>query len=180
MAANPGTLQLLAETLRREGWGRIPLRGDSMLPTLQDGWRLHVRCLPASDLRVGDVGVFIYRDVLTIHRLVWKKIEGGREKYLFQGDNNRARETVEADAILGRVDAAEGAWSEAGNAQSVPVGADERAFFYRNAFRLHCWIAPVLPSLRIPEQAGRGSLAYRLARGCFQTFEKLIAPRPRR
>ncbi len=80
MTADPGTLRLLAETLRAQGWGRIPLRGESMLPTLRDGWNLHVRCLPAADLRVGDIGVFIHRDVLVIHRLIWKKSEGGREK----------------------------------------------------------------------------------------------------
>ena len=95
-----GSLQLLAETLKASGSGRLTLRGQSMHPTLQDGWKLHVVALPAESLRVGDIGVFIHSDVLTIHRLIWRKKQAGREWLVFQGDNNPAREMVAPEAVL--------------------------------------------------------------------------------
>ena len=37
---DPMALRLLSESLKTVGSGRIHLRGDSMLPTLREGWKL--------------------------------------------------------------------------------------------------------------------------------------------
>jgi hypothetical protein len=178
--ADPATLRLLAETLRASGAGRLHLAGNSMLPTLRDGWKLRVRAIPASELRVGDIGVFIHRDLLTIHRLVWKKFEAGRELFIFQGDNNAIREAVEASAILARVEEAEAEPSPEGIAGIIPVGRDERALFYRLAFQAHGTLVRWVPALEIPPEGGNGRWAYRSLRALFRALETLISPRPRR
>jgi peptidase S24-like protein len=178
--SDPALLRLLSESLKSSGAGRIDLRGDSMLPTLRDGWKLHVRSLPATEIRVGDIAIFIHRDLLTIHRLIWIKEEGGRKRYVFQGDNNPQRETVDADAVLGRVEAAEGEWSRRGVPRPLPVGNDSRAFFYRNAYRLNCLLERRLPSAAIPTDGASGGLPYRSLRAFFRLLESVFSPRPRR
>ncbi len=178
--SDPGTLRLLRESLKASGAGRVHLQGDSMLPTLRDGWRLHVRSVPAGELRIGEIGIFIHRDLLTVHRLVWKKVEGGRERFLFQGDNSPGREMVEADAILGRVEAAEGEWNRDGVQSPVAVGNDSRALFYRTAFRIHSLLAGLIPAAAVPGEGARGGLPYRCLRACFRLLEPLFSPRPRR
>ncbi len=178
--ADPVTLRLLAESLRASGTGRIHLRGESMLPTLRDGWKVHVRSSPAESLRVGDIGAFVNRGVLTIHRLIWRKVDGGHQWFIFQGDNSPMREMVGPEAILGRVVAAEGEWARNGVSTPIPVGNDERAFFYRNAYRIHHLLSSLLPAARLPEAGIQGGLPYRCLRTCFRILERLFVPRPRR
>jgi hypothetical protein len=180
VTGDPAVLRLLVESLRAGGGARIHLRGDSMLPTLREGWKLHVRCLEAQSLRVGDIAVFVQRDLLTIHRLVWKKIEDGREKFIFQGDNNPRREVVEAPAVLGRVEAAEGEWGGDPVPNPIAVGNDSRAFFYRNAYRAHAWIARRFPAAAVPVDGAPAGLPYRLLRTAFRLLEPIFSPRPRR
>lgn len=177
LLSDPETLGLLTESLKASGAGRIHLQGRSMLPTLEEGWVLHVRSLPASELRVGDIGIFIHRELLTIHRLVWKKWEGGRERFLFQGDNNPERELVEAGAILGRVEAAEKQKGRIGDPGPIPVGNDRRAFFYRNAFRIHSFLTGLIPAASLSAGEGPGRLPYRFLRSLFRLLEPLFSPR---
>ena len=151
-----------------------------MLPTLQEGWRLRIRSVPAKDLRVGEIGIFVHRGILTIHRLIWKLKAGGREWYLFQGDNNSQRETVEADAILGRVEAGEPEESRQNRPVSIPLGKDGRAFFYLTAFRVHSLLARLIPSVGLPAEGRGASLPYRCLRACFRLLEPLFSPRPRK
>ena len=176
----PDTLRLLRESLKASGAGRVHLRGESMLPTLREGWKLHIRSVPARELRIGDIGIFVHRDLLTIHRLIWKKVEGGRERFLFQGDNNPVREMVDEEAILGIVEAAEGEWSRDGVQSPIPIGNDSRALFYRTAFRLHSLLATLLPAAAVPGEGASGGLPYRCLRACFRLLEPLFSPRPRR
>jgi len=178
--SDPDTLRLLCESLKASGAGRVHLRGNSMLPTLREGWKLHIRSVPARELQVGDIGIFVHRDLLTIHRLIWKKVEGGRERFIFQGDNNPDRERVEADAILGRVEAAEGEWSRQGVQNPIPVGNDSRALFYRTAFGLHSFLTTLIPTAAVPDEGASGGLPYRCLRTCFRLLEPLFSPRPRR
>lgn len=178
--SDPDTLRLLCESLKASGAGRVHLRGESMLPTLREGWKLHIRSVPARELRIGDIGIFVHRNLLTIHRLVWKKVDGGRERFLFQGDNNPDREMVEEDAILGRVEAAEGEWSREGIQSPIPVGNDSRALFYRTAFRLHSFLTTLIPAAAVPGEGASGGLPYRCLRACFRLLEPLFSPRPRR
>jgi len=174
------TLLLLAESFRSSGFGRIDLRGESMMPTLRDGWTVLVRPIPPESLRVGEIAVFINRGVLTIHRLIWKKLRDDREQFIFQGDNSAAREMVEANAILGVVDSAEMARGDAGVRIPVPVGKDHRALFYRTAYRLHTLAASLMPGLRLPVEESRGGFGYRALRRCFLFLEKAFSPHPHR
>lgn len=178
--SDPVTLRLLSESLRQNGSGILALRGESMAPTLRDGWKVHVRSLPPADLRVGDIAVFVNRGVLTIHRLIWKKIESGRELYVLQGDNNPWREIVEPGVILGRVEAAEGGWGGDGVPLSIPVGSDERAFFYRTAYLIHARLIRRFPRLRIPSAGEPAGAPYRCFRAAFRLLERFFSPRPRR
>ena len=178
--APPDTLELLAESLKASGSGRITLRGVSMLPTLQDGWRLTVRSLSADDLRVGDIGVFIHGQLLTIHRLIWRKGSAGKEWLIFQGDNNPVRELVAPDAVLGMVEAAEAERPDGSYSPQFPVGSDERAWFYRSLYRAHGALSGLLPGTALPEEGQRPGLAYRTLRFLFRMIEPVFAPRPRR
>ncbi len=87
---------------------------------------------------------------------------------------------MEADAILGKVEAAEGGWSAMGTAQSLTVGDDERAFFYRSAYSFYSWVVTLLPSVWIPAANGPGLLPYRLATGFLTTLESRLSPHPTR
>jgi len=182
LLSDPENVRLVCQHLKATGaatysvWEETP----SMFPTLRKGWKLHVRSVPASELRIGDICIFVHRDQLKVHRLIWKKEEEGRERYLLQGDNNPEREMVEADAILGRVDAAEGEWNRDGIQSPVKVGNDSRALFYRTAFRLHSLLARIVPAAAVPDEGTSGGPAYRCLRTCFRLLESLFSPRPRR
>lgn len=181
MTADPqGTLELLCESLKACGAGRITLRGESMHPTLQDGWKLHVRSAPAAALRVGDIGVFIHSGVLTVHRLIWKKRTAGAEKLVFQGDNNAVRELVAPEAVLGKVEAAEVERTDGHAPLPFPVGSDTRAWFYRSLYRIHAPLQALLPGSGLPEDGEPPGPAYRLLRALFRVLEPVFSPRPRR
>ena len=178
--SDSATLLLLAESFRSSGFGRIDLRGESMMPTLRDGWTVLVRPVPPEALRVGVIAVFINRGVLTVHRLIWKKFRDDREQFIFQGDNSAVREMAEANAILGVVESVEMARGDEGVRIPVPVGQDLRAIFYRTAYRLHSFAASLMPGLRIPAEKSRGGVWYRALRRCFLFLEKAFSPHPRR
>lgn len=141
---------------------------------------VRIRAMPAADLRIGDIGAFVNREILTVHRLIWKKKEGATMKYIFQGDNSPVREQVEEEAILGRVVAAAGEWNQPGVHQSIDVGNDERAFFYRNVYRFYARVVRHLPGLEIPRAGCEPRPLYRILRYGFRILERIISPRPPR
>lgn len=171
---------LLVETLRASGGGSITLRGRSMHPTLQDGWRIHVRALSGHDLRVGEIGVFLHGGNLTIHRLIWRKSAGGKEALIFQGDNNPVREQIAPEAVLGKVVGAERMPGDGPSAPRFPIGDDSRARFYRLAHRSHALLSRAFPSLHLSESGAPPAAMYRLLRGLFRSLERIVSPRPRR
>jgi len=178
--SDPETLRLVCDQLRAAGAARYHVRGSSMLPTLQEGWKLHIRAVPSRELRIGEIALFVHGEGLTAHRLIWRKMEGGRERFILQGDNSPVRESIAAEAILGRVEAAEGDWSREGAGDSIPVGNDSRAVFYRTAFALHSRLAALIPAAAVPEEGASGHPVYRCLRACFRVLEPLFSPRPRR
>jgi len=173
-------LQLLAEALKTSGAARITLRGESMHPTLQDGWRIQLRSLPSERLQVGEIGVFLHGQILTIHRLIWRKRIAGKEWLIFQGDNNSARELVAPEAVLGKVESAEAEREDGGFTLPFSVGSDERAWFYRSLYRTHRSLSGILPSASLPGEGETGGPIYRALRLLFRMIEPLFAPRPRR
>jgi signal peptidase I len=181
MESSPSAgLLLLMETLRSRGAGTITLRGGSMLPTLQDGWRVQVQAVSGSDLEIGDIGVFLHGGSLTIHRLVWRKRSQEKESLVFQGDNNVVRETVGPESVLGRVVAAEAERTDGTFSPRFPVGGDSRARFYRLAHRSHDFVSRRFPGLRIPDPGASPGAVYRLFRAVFRSLEGIVSPRPRR
>lgn len=173
-------LLLLVETLRSQGSGSITVRGASMSPTLRDGWRIQVQAVPGSDLKVGEIGVFLHGGSLTIHRLVWRNRQDGKESLVFQGDNNAVRETVLPEAVLGRVQSAEAPRADGTFSTRFSVGSDSRATFYRLVHRSHAYLSRYFPGLRIPPSEASPGASYRLLRALFRSLEGIVSPRHRR
>lgn len=92
-------LPLLHEALVGQGSLRMPLRGNSMLPTLPTQCEIEV--IPLSEPpALGDLIVFVAGDALVAHRLVRRS--GGR--LIAQGDHRLGPDSpLTHDQILGRV-----------------------------------------------------------------------------
>jgi hypothetical protein len=95
-------LPLLRDALTREGRFCLPLRGNSMLPTLPTECEIDV--VPISDApAAGQLVVFALGDALVAHRIVRR--DG--ERWIAQGDNRRVADPPLAPGqVLGRVVAA--------------------------------------------------------------------------
>jgi len=180
LSESPDTLRLLADALKAVGSARITLRGESMHPTLREGWILHVRSLPAEQLRIGDIGAFVHGGVLTIHRLIWKKRTEAGWRLIFQGDNNPLREEVPPEAVLGKVEAAEEERGDGPAKAAFTVGTDERAWFYRTLYRAHDTLARWVPGASLPRSDQPPGTVYRILRFVVRRVEPLFSPRPRR
>jgi SOS-response transcriptional repressor LexA len=109
---------LLAAQLQPGDTCRLKVNGRSMLPLLQPGDWLTIRCEPAGELQIGDRVVFREGHGLTIHRLVERR----GIQLVFKGD---ARLTCDApvlpEAVLGRVIALERAGQNRSLAQRTWV-----------------------------------------------------------
>ncbi len=92
-------LPLLHDALVEQGSLRLPLRGNSMLPTLPQECEIEVVPLSGPP-EVGDLIVFVAGDSLVAHRLVRR--DGGR--LIAQGDHRLGPDRpLTPDQILGRV-----------------------------------------------------------------------------
>jgi hypothetical protein len=101
----PDLLAPLVRDLASAGRGaEIPVRGNSMHPTLGDGDRVQLIPGTATKLRVGDVVVLMEPAGPVIHRLVaWWPSRKGRS-LLTKGDNAfRLDPPLRADLVVGRV-----------------------------------------------------------------------------
>jgi hypothetical protein len=95
----PPLLPVLRDALAREGRLRLPLRGDSMLPTLPRECEIEVAAL-AGQPRVGELLVFALGDGLVAHRLARR----AGERLICQGDGRRAPDPpLRREQVLGRV-----------------------------------------------------------------------------
>ena len=82
------------------GWGIF--EGNSMFPSLKDGWKIEIEPVEAEKIRVGDVIVF-KRDALVCHRVVGR-FRKDNEFFLFEkGDNANNFCKIQAQKVLGRV-----------------------------------------------------------------------------
>jgi signal peptidase I len=100
----PSLPDLAATFLQRGNTLRVRARGDSMLPFLRHGDVLHVRRLPAADVRVGDVICYAPSPGrLHLHRVVARDERG----FVTRGDALPYVEDVPATRVLGRVIARE-------------------------------------------------------------------------
>ena len=169
----PITAELLGELLRRSGSAVIGVTGNSMHPTLQMGWRVHIRQATGADLRVGQIAVFRGERHLTIHRLIWRERAGGRSRLVFRGDYNRLRERVAPEAILARVVAVEVPGRRRGKEKVIALEADLLTWFYRLTYAAYCVLRPVLPDTAPPGRAP--GPAGRAARALFAAAERTVS-----
>ena len=84
--------------LSKNGFVKIPVRGESMVPTLQPADQLIIKAQPT--YQIGDVLVYDYfQGKILVHRLL--KIQNNT--YFCKGDNSFRLEDIKKDQILGKV-----------------------------------------------------------------------------
>ena len=98
---------LLVRSLLSKGLGvRFRAHGRSMQPTIQDGDILHVKPVPAKNLRRGDIVLFAEGMSYKAHRLISVDLDQG--VFMTRGDAGRETDgALQAGQIMGRVVAKE-------------------------------------------------------------------------
>ena len=178
LSDEPITAELLAESLQRNGSAIIAVNGNSMYPTLQMGWRVHLKPSRGEDLRIGEIALFRGENYLTIHRLVWRESDSGVDRLVFRGDYNRVRERVEPSSVIARVIAIEIPSRERGMGKIVAIEADVLTLFYRLAHGLAATLRPILPKLTGASPPGPlGRMARSLFRGAESTLSVFLRQR---
>ncbi len=90
---------MLVEALRAGRRVRFVARGSSMWPAVRDGSTVEVTACGAEALRVGDLGVFVRRGGLVVHRVLRREGAGWR----CAGDARWRDDGVVSDGeVLGR------------------------------------------------------------------------------
>ncbi len=171
LSDEPVTADLLAESLQRTGSATIAVNGNSMHPTLQMGWRVHLEPIRADRLRVGDIGVFRGEHYLTIHRLVWREQLPSGERLVFRGDYNRVRERVDPSVVIARVVAIEIPGARKGMETIIALEPDALTRFYRASHAVASVLRPLLPDAAAASPPGRLG---RLARSLFRGAERAL------
>lgn len=87
-----------------DGYFMMQASGESMLPLIRAGDRLHVRAL-RQPVQPGELLVYQRPGGLTVHRLIRRTLSpDGEPKYRLQGDNALAPDPpVDAQQVIGRV-----------------------------------------------------------------------------
>lgn len=133
MAARPSFSDLCAGLLRGGDAVRFTATGASMAPAIRHGDRLTVVPARASEVRLGDVVLYVTPRGLTAHRVV-KALSASGEHLEMRGDAPRSQtERVPGTAVLGRVTRVERA------ATSAESGVRARA---------RAWLLAALARLR--------------------------------
>ena len=172
LSDEPATAELLSESLGKTGSATISVNGNSMHPTLQMGWRVHLEPVRGDQLRIGEIGVFRGEHYLTIHRLIWRTRDATGEQLVFRGDYNRAREWIEPSAVIARVIAIEIPGQSRGMEKVVAVESDVLTYFYRLCHGLATLFRPLLP--RRPGAGPPGRIGL-LARSIFRGAERTVS-----
>jgi signal peptidase I len=173
LSDQPITAELLAEALKKSGAAQIVVSGTSMHPTLQMGWRVHVRPARGEDLRPGEIAVFRGEHHLIIHRLVWIERSPAGTMLVFRGDFNRVRERVSPEAVLGRAIAVEAPSARRTIGRVETLGSDVLAGFYRLVWILSRPFAPLLP--QVGGRDIRPGPIGRAARAVFAAIERVLS-----
>lgn len=118
-------LPLLHDALQREGRFRWRLSGSSMWPTFPLDCEIEIVPLPPGGPQIGDVLVFLSRDILVAHRLVRR---AGRQ-WVTQGDGRLGPDPpLRPEQVLGQV---------------ASASLDGRQFWPRRAEKMRAawWVA---------------------------------------
>jgi signal peptidase I len=98
-------IQLLQQTLSRQGVIELPCQGDSMYPLIQKGDICEFTRCEASSIHKGDILLFwSLSGQLVVHRFYERKIISGEEVFLCKGDSNLGfDQPINRERILGKV-----------------------------------------------------------------------------
>jgi signal peptidase I len=178
LSDEPVTVELLADSLNRTGSATIAVNGNSMHPTLQMGWRIHLEPVRGDQLRIGEIAVFRGDHYLTIHRLVWREHDDSGERLVFRGDYNRVRERVDPAAVIARVVAVDLPATRRGMETITVIEPDILTRFYRFSHALYSLLRPLLPKDLWRTPPGRlGRVARSLFRGAERTLSVFLPQR---
>jgi signal peptidase I len=97
---------LAVEVLRSYGEAKLPVTGDSMLPSIWPGDTLEVRRESAAEILPGEVVLFARQGFLVVHRVVRLIREPDRTLLVTRGDRIPQTDApVSPEELLGRVTA---------------------------------------------------------------------------
>ncbi len=97
-------LQVTTDLLHAGYSVRFRATGRSMFPTIKDGEEITVEPVEPSSVRRGDILVFRDERGVTAHRLVrMRRTDRSRLSLVLRGDACEGSETIEPQAIMGRV-----------------------------------------------------------------------------
>jgi len=91
------------EFLLKYKGGLLTLKGDSMQPVFEEGWKARVQPLDYEEIRYGDVVALSRRDIFIVHRVIGKFQRKGMYFFLEKGDNTPIPKTMPRDSIIGKV-----------------------------------------------------------------------------
>ncbi|MBU4311148.1 MAG: hypothetical protein KJ706_00300 [Candidatus Omnitrophica bacterium] len=93
----------IGEDLCAQVKGKIGIyRGESMFPTLKEGWKIRFKPAPPEDIEAGDI-VVLGRSSFKCHRIISRFKSRGKTYFFHKGDNSEAIELIPEDLIIGRV-----------------------------------------------------------------------------
>lgn len=82
--------------------GLVDLKGKSMYPSLQNGWKAKIAQADAAEMQVGDIVVF-GKDILTCHRIIGKIKFFGKYYFIQKGDHSYIGGMIKAEDLIGKV-----------------------------------------------------------------------------
>ena len=82
--------------------GLVNLKGKSMYPSLQEGWKTKIAPVNAVEIHPCDIVVF-GKDALTCHRVIGKVKFFGKYYFIQKGDNSYMGGMVKAEDLTGKV-----------------------------------------------------------------------------
>lgn len=82
--------------------GLVGLKGNSMYPSLQNGWKTKIVPANAAEIQVGNIVVF-EKDMLMCHRIAGKINFFGNYYFIQKGDNSRIGGMIKTDDLIGKV-----------------------------------------------------------------------------
>lgn len=91
---------LLRKEYKKTTW--ITVNGISMLPIIPDESK--VKVVSTKHYNIGDIIVFIYNNLIYIHRIVYIKVEMGNKYFITKGDNAISLDNrIEKNQIIGKI-----------------------------------------------------------------------------
>lgn len=81
----------------------MEVRGESMYPTLKEGWSAEISPAREEVLKIGDIIVFDIKGELAVHRIINKINLDGKSYLLQKGDNKSRPYFIEGNRVIGRV-----------------------------------------------------------------------------